>query len=123
MNDDTSRLTKSEAALVIRDRAATYVDEHGADHTLPEFPRWVSQLRAETGAQLDYEWLADVLLYMEAVTAAENGTHPGIRRNAAQTVDTTQDVLDYENDLLTKTIDHVLTLAGYPGALTGKQAA
>jgi hypothetical protein len=123
MHDTTSRLTKREAELLIRDRAASYVDEHGADHTLPGFPFWLERLSQDAGAPLDPDWAADVLFYMEAVTAAENGTHPAIRRNAAQTIDTTQAVLDYESDLLTKSLEFLLSSAGFPGSLSARKAA
>jgi hypothetical protein len=123
MQNTSSRLTKREAELLIRDRVADYVDEHGADHTLDGFPFWVERLSADVGAPLDPSWTADVLFYMEAVTAAENGTHPAIRRNAAQTVDDTQSVLDYEADLLSKSLEKLLTAAGFPGSLTSRKAA
>ncbi len=123
MSETTSRLTKHEAELLIRDRVADYVDEHGADHTLPGFPFWVERLSADVGAALDPGWTADVLFYMEAVTAAENGTHPAIQRNAAQTIDTTASVLDYETEYLTRSLDRLLTAAGFPGSLTARKAA
>jgi hypothetical protein len=123
MHEITSRLTKREAELLVRDRAATYVDDHGADHTLPGFPFWVERLSADVGAPLDPSWTADVLFYMEAVTAAENGTHPAITRNAAQTVDTTQGVLDYEAGFLAKSLDKLLISAGFTGSLTARKAA
>jgi hypothetical protein len=123
MNDTTSRLTKREAELLVRDRAAAYVDEHGADHTLPGFPFWLERLSKDAGAPLDPGWAADVLFYMEAVTAAESGTHPAIRRNAAQTVDTTWAVLDYESECLASSLDKLLTAAGFPGSLTARKAA
>lgn len=118
-----SQLSKAQAALLIRDRAADYVDEHGADHTLDGFPFWLERLSADVGAPLHSLWTADVLFYMEAVTAAENGTHPSIKRNAAQTVDTTQAVIDYETDFLTKTLDKLLTDAGFTDAPLIEQKA
>lgn len=123
MNHDNSRLTEREAELLIRDRAADYVDEHGADHTLPGFPFWLERLSRDAGAQLDPEWTADVLFHMEAVTAAENGTHPGIVRNGSGTIDNSEAVLDYEEDLLTKSLTTLLQTAGLTGSLTAGKAA
>ncbi len=123
MSDNTSRLTKHEAELLIRDRAATYVDEHGADHTLDGFPLWLERLSRDVGAPMDPDWTADVLFAMENVAAAENGTHPSIRRNAAQTVDDTAVILDYENGILSRLLNYLLTAAGFTGSASTRKAA
>ncbi|QAY16154.1 hypothetical protein SEA_SONALI_42 [Arthrobacter phage Sonali] len=126
MTDISSPVSKVEADLIIRDRAAEYVDEHGADATIDGYPFWAARLSQDVGAKLDDDFLYDVLFHMDQVTAAENGTHTLQVHSRNGTLDNTPELLAYEQGLLTDTINHLLTDAGFTGGRvngTGKQAA
>jgi len=126
MTDIISTVTKVEADLIVRDRAAAYVEAHGPDYTLDGFPFWVTRLSNDVGAELDRRTLIDVVISMDDTAQVENGTHPLIQLNAAGTVDNRAALLDYEGGILTKMINHLLTAAGFTGGTvngTGKQAA
>lgn len=126
MTDDTRTLTKVEADLVVRDRAAAYVEQHGPDYTLDEFPFWAARLSNDVGAELDRRTLIDVVISMDDTRQAEDGTHPDIEVNRSGTIDNRQGLIDYESGILTKIINHLLTAAGFTGGTvngTGKQAA
>lgn len=115
MTDDSSQVSKVEADLIVRDRAAAYVEEFGSDHTLDGFPFWAERLGNDVGAKLDPDFLADVLFHMEAVASVENGTHGSLTIYRNGTLDNSEALLDWENGLLTKTINFLLTDAGFTG--------
>lgn len=123
MKNLISTLTKDEAALVIRDRAASYVEEYGSDHTHEAFTPWAEELGESIGAELDEGHLADVVFAMETVESVEKGTHPAIRLNRAGTVDNRDSVFAYEDGLLARYIDQALIVAGIGAATLERMAA
>jgi hypothetical protein len=122
MTDIIKPLTIAEAEAVIKDRAATYVDEHGADHTLPEFIGWADGLRNDVGLPLDDDYLADVLFGMEQLSAVENGTHGSLRPDPSGIDDNTDQLRSWETELLARSIRYTLHDAVTKTPITGKAA-
>lgn len=125
MTDDTRVITKVEADLIIRDRAAEYVDEYGADPTLEHFALWRRGLMRDVGRPLDHEYLADVIYAMGRLVELEQGIHPGLVASRDGIDDNTDVVRSYEKHQLDKDINYLLNLAGFHGGRvngTGKAA-
>ena len=121
MSKTTSTLTDAEAEAVIRDRAGSYVDEHGADHTLPEFEPWAEVLSKDVGTELDRGHLADVLFGMEKLQELDNGTHAVLRVSRDGTTDNSAQLRDWETSLLRLAVHRSLHPA-HPYTTTVKAA-
>ncbi|QGJ93490.1 hypothetical protein SEA_MUFASA8_41 [Arthrobacter phage Mufasa8] len=117
MNNPSRVLTAAEAEAVIRDRAATYVEEHGSDHTIDEFEEFRVKLSADVDMDLDADYLADVIFHIEEAAKVDNNNHPNIKLTRDGTIDNRDFMFEYENSLVSKVIGFLL------GASTQQKAA
>lgn len=120
MNNQPSTPNRVEADLIIRHTVAEFVEEHGNDTTGNPAWGW-TRLQLDIALypnQLHRDRLLEVVEAMDNAARVEAGTHEQIERNAAGTVDNTEELAQHFDTVLTERLNSLLNSSGYANGYT-----